>query len=412
MWADGLLCGRTDFSSPTTALCTGPGFSGADAESVHLDLSTLLSFDASEGDQRLPTPPSSMALSSGMDVDMAISLLHTLPGSDAAEPPAPLALDEALFDGLSCPSRPLQPGQQGLFASAAPAAASAVEVAAASPPSPAVPSPTSIAEVGEVTHQTSSEYEAAAESFRIALQEEPRADVEPALLLFHPAHEVPDRINATSPSRLATRARPGANFTVAVLLLGRCPRTGGWVRAAAPRDMRLRAQIWAKRRLPKKARQQRAAAAREFVPLSANPEGAPLLVCGSQAALACEGGHVDVRLRAGTAEASFEQLSLTCGSNAARSSKASAAARAWDWEYHMLVSEVRQEGAAAVPALMSRHITTDSNRSLTREKRRPDESSESSPVPPPSKRTCAQAPSCDASPHALQWLPTAVRSGA
>ena len=54
------------------------------------------------------------------------------------------------------------------------------------------------------------------------------------MLIFHPKFEVPDRINATSPSRLATRARPGANFTVAVQLVGLCPSTGAFMPAPAP----------------------------------------------------------------------------------------------------------------------------------------------------------------------------------
>ena len=241
--------------------------------------------------------------------------------------------------------------------------------------------------------QTSAQYAEMMESLRGSLSLTPSATLQPTALLFLPEHEVPDRINATSPSRLATRARPGANFTVAVQLVAKCPTSGASVAAVAQEDVRLRAQIWGKRRLPKKLRQKKNAGERAFVPLTTNPEGAPLLVSGASDATCSPEGFVDIMVKKGASIGTFDMLSLTCGSNAARSSKASAAARAWDWEYHMLVSQVLQnEGHDCLQPLMSRHITTDSNRSLTREKRKASDEGMAAPAGQPlCKKSCAAA---------------------
>jgi hypothetical protein len=137
-------------------------------------------------------------------------------------------------------------------------------------------------------------------------------------------------------------------------------------------------------------RQKRSTGERTFVPLTTNPEGSPLLVSGSTDTLSSTEGYVDIMVQEGSTMATFDLLSLTCGSNAARSSKASAAARAWDWEYHMLISQVLQnEEHVSLQSVMSRHITTDSNRSLTREKRKASDEGPVAPVgQPPSKKSC------------------------
>lgn len=358
MWADSMMSSGS-FAALAPQETPGPASFASVFSNSYVSQSEGL-------DQRdFSSPTSSPRFSHREDpITAAISLLDSLPSSDGPEAPSVMPMDPSLFESngmlSEAPTSPhndvyMVPARVNSFLSVTP---------------PVLSTEVSCGSHDSMLLQTSEEYAEMAANLRGNLSMGPSITLCPTALFFLPEHDVPDRINATSPSRLATRARPGANFTVAVQLVAKSPATGGYVAAVAPYDMRIRAQIWGKRRLPKKLRHKKAYGERAFVPLTTNPEGNPLLVSGASNAMACSDGYVDVVVKQGTDVATFNLLSLTCGSNAARSSSASAAARAWDWEYHLLVSQVLANGEQGLRPVMSRHITTDSNRSLTREKRK------------------------------------------
>lgn len=193
----------------------------------------------------------------------------------------------------------------------------------------------------------------------------------------------PDRVHATSPSRLVTHPRPGTPFECSVQLCAHCPTIGKYIPYPVESDITLSACIYGKRK-PKtgagKSHYNDYYMRRsDYVKLSHNPAGNPLMLRGNSSV-------IDVTIPKGKSTANFVNLSLTCGSNAARSRKALPAARGWDWDYHLLIRSETEK--FCIHSLMSKHLTTDSNRSQTREKRKLSELNEESveKASPPTKR--------------------------
>ena len=180
----------------------------------------------------------------------------------------------------------------------------------------------------------------------------------------------PDRIHATSPSRLSHNDKPGAPFGFSIQLVVYCPQLNKYVPYVAKQDIVFTASIYGKRK-PKTGLANPLGKCNEYVKLLLNPIGKSLLLHN--------GYEVSqATLKKGQHTLHFRGLALTCGSNAARSKKALAAARVWDWDYHLLVKCVTLN--VPVHSLMSKHLTTDSNRSLTREKRKRGDEAESEPI--------------------------------
>lgn len=175
----------------------------------------------------------------------------------------------------------------------------------------------------------------------------------------------PDRVHATSPSRLMTHPRPGTRFDCGVQLCAHCPTLGKYIPYTAEKNITLSACIYGKRKPKTGANKSNYndyyMRRSDYVKLTTNPTGAPLL-------LSSDSAIVDITIKKGESKANFNNLSLTCGSNAARSRKALPAARGWDWDYHLLIRCTSED--VCVHSLMSKHLTTDSNRSQTREKRK------------------------------------------
>merc|ERR1712063_42492 len=223
----------------------------------------------------------------------------------------------------------------------------------------------------------------------------------------------PERVHATSPSKLLSNPRAGAPFWCSVQLCAHCPSLSKYVALPAPEDITLSACIYGKRKLKTGAAKtqctDQSSRRSEYVKLPNNPAGKPLLVRG-------ESSTIETTLKQGESVAVFDSLSLTCGSNAARSPKALPAARNWDWDYHLLVKSNTE--ALCVHSLISKHLTTDSNRSQTCEKRKLSEleeegaiESESVPVkkqrlsPPVKAVESPEAPSSnDSSPSFMDPL--------
>ena len=191
----------------------------------------------------------------------------------------------------------------------------------------------------------------------------------------------PERVHATSPAKLVSNPRPGAPFKCSVQLCVHNPSINKYLPYEAETPIKLYASIFGKRK-PKTG------AGRthyndyymrrsDYVKLINNPVGKPLLVCG-------DSGIIETIIKKGESKASFDSLSLTCGSNAARSRKALPAARGWDWDYHLMIS-TDYEGIC-MHSLMSKQLTTDSNRSQTREKRKLSELDGIESAPEPKKR--------------------------
>lgn len=177
----------------------------------------------------------------------------------------------------------------------------------------------------------------------------------------------PDRVHATSPSKLGTphRGPRGGTFSFSVQLVT-CSENV-FVPYTATEDMTLVARIYGKSKYEKKL--DRACdpdrdGSNSFVFLEKNPIGNPLLMFDSSAEPV-----VSVVIAKGESIASFNNVVLTCGSNPARSASAPAAAKVWDWDYFLKIDVVRPSGSV-IRSLFSEHITTDSNRSQTREKRK------------------------------------------
>lgn len=181
----------------------------------------------------------------------------------------------------------------------------------------------------------------------------------------------PDRVHATSPSKLGSQPKPGGSFSFSVQLVT-CTENV-FMPYSATEDLVLTANVYGKSKSDKKTELDSSS----LVLLENNPIGKPLMI--SESGLSCV---VTAVLSKGESVATFKSVSLTCGSNPARSVNAPKAARIWDWDYYLRVNA--QKSGVIVRPLFSKHITTDSNRSQTREKRkRPDDSD----VLPPSKRS-------------------------
>jgi len=178
----------------------------------------------------------------------------------------------------------------------------------------------------------------------------------------------PDRVHATSPSKLGEGRRPGGTFHFSVELVAvRENQTFGPF--VATEDLVLQARIYGK----KKAKSTHSPRSEDEVicvdemkHLELNPIGKPLLVMESDPT----NSSVRVHLKKGESVANFSGVSLTCGSNAARSQNAPASARVWDWEYYLDISFTESESEISTKSVIPKHITTDSNRSQTREKRK------------------------------------------
>jgi len=198
----------------------------------------------------------------------------------------------------------------------------------------------------------------------------------------------PERVHATSPSKLLSNPRAGAPFWCSVQLCAHCPSLSKYVAIPASENITLSACIYGKRKLKTGAAKTQCpdqfSRRTEYVKLQNNPAGKPLLVRG-------ESGTIETVLKEGESVAVFDSLSLTCGSNAARSPKALPAARNWDWDYHLLIKSNME--SMCIHSLISKHLTTDSNRSQTREKRKLSElEEEGTPNPIPLKKQRVSSP--------------------
>jgi len=205
----------------------------------------------------------------------------------------------------------------------------------------------------------------------------------------------PDRVHATSPSKLSNTNKPGGTFSFSLQLVT-CFENS-FVPYPAPEDIDLVARIYGRTKSKNKNDEEPINSA-AYVLLEKNPIGKSLLAAES-------GNSVTATLCKGECVVTFSGVYLTCGSNPARSPSAPLAARDWDWDYFMKVEVTDQHKHAGAPirSLFSRHITTDSNRSQTREKRRrPNEM-----VFPPCKRN---APNCPIAPNFGIFQPHPVQS--
>lgn len=194
----------------------------------------------------------------------------------------------------------------------------------------------------------------------------------------------PERVHATSPARLLTHPRPGAPFTCSVQVCVHCPSLGKYIPFPVEEDLTLSACIYGKRKPKTGAGKNHYVdyymRRSDYVKLVSNPTGKPLLLSG-------ESDVIEIKIKKGESEGTFETLSLTCGSNAARSRNALPAARSWDWDYHLLIrSNSMDTSKFCIHSLMSKHLTTDSNRSQTREKRKLSECEEAQKSLPPAKK--------------------------
>jgi hypothetical protein len=199
----------------------------------------------------------------------------------------------------------------------------------------------------------------------------------------------PDRVHATSPSKLVGSSRPGTPFSFAAQLVAKCT-DGKFIPFPASYDIVLVASVYGRRKLKTGATKNsdKKITLENLVKLHLNPIGKPLMVSESSE----NGVGARAILKQGETWVTFDDISLTCGSNAARSQNATPAARVWDWDYHIVVEALNPQ--IPITAVISKHITTDSNRSQTREKRKreSDASPTFAPFPPQKKRALAQPP--------------------
>jgi len=183
----------------------------------------------------------------------------------------------------------------------------------------------------------------------------------PNALYFRWSVIPPERVHATSPSKLVESPRYGTPFTFAVQLVSQCTN-GKFIPYKAQTDIPIIAHIYGKRK--PKTGVKNTDKPSTLVKLELNPVGKPLMV--SESAITVPG--VSTMIKNGESCATFDGVSLTCGSNAARSQNAPAAARDWDWDYYIKVETVSDQ--FSIVPVVSKHITTDSNRSQTREKKK------------------------------------------
>lgn len=221
------------------------------------------------------------------------------------------------------------------------------------------------------------------------------------------SYSPPERVHATSPSKLLSNPRAGAPFWCSVQLCAHCPSLSKYVAFPAPENITFSASIYGKRKLKTGAARTQCAdqfsRRSEYVKLQNNPAGKPLLVRG-------ESATIETTLKKGESVAVFDSLSLTCGSNAARSPKALPAARNWDWDYHLLIKSNTE--SPCVHSLISKHLTTDSNRSQTREKRKLSElgEEETTPNPAPLKKQRVSTPSASVKEESPESTPSSAES--
>lgn len=195
----------------------------------------------------------------------------------------------------------------------------------------------------------------------------------------------PERVNAISPSKLNCGPRYyGTPFCFSVELVNKCSN-GKFIPFKAPKDIQLVANIYGKRKPKTGAKINEKSST--LVKLELNPVGKPLMV--SETELSTPG--VAATIKQGESTAIFERACLTCGSNAARSQSAPAAARIWDWDYYIKVEPVSVLNNSIV-SVVSKHITTDSNRSQTREKKKRDPLPGLVSPPPAKKRAIPYLP--------------------
>lgn len=186
----------------------------------------------------------------------------------------------------------------------------------------------------------------------------------------------PDRVHATSPSKLTGPHRPGGSFSFSVQLVAK--KDDSFIPCNANEDIVLCVRVFGRSKSKSKEEN---TSTKNLVLLENNPIGKPLLVNESSPSPV-----ITAVIGKGESIASFSGLSVTCGSNPARSKIAPEAARDWDWDYFLKI-EVQDGYGPVVEPIISHHITTDSNRSQTREKRkRPATCNDYSMFPPCKKQ--------------------------
>ena len=227
---------------------------------------------------------------------------------------------------------------------------------AVSKPPPAIP---------EVVSQSNQDdglsYEYVDNNYIADPTQEQVAKCNPNALYFRWSVIPPERVHATSPSKLVESPRYGTPFMFAVQLVSQCTN-GKFIPYKAQSDIPIIAHIYGKRKPKTGVKSTDKPSA--LVKLELNPVGKPLMV--SESAITIPG--VRTVIKHGESCATFDGVSLTCGSNAARSQTAPAAARVWDWDYYIKVEPASDHFSIA--PVVSKHITTDSNRSQTREKKK------------------------------------------
>ena len=208
------------------------------------------------------------------------------------------------------------------------------------------------------------------------------ADADTSMLYLRWVKAPPARVNATSPSQLVQSSKAGTTFSFSVQLVAKIA-DGKFIAMPATEDINLVATMYGIKKSKTSSKQYRADPKAEMVLLQNNPIGKPLLVSdGSK--------PVEATIKKNESSTNFDNISLSCGSNAARSPNAPPAARVWDWDYYMKVSSKNSE--INVRPLVSNTIATDSNRSQTREKRKRESANMNSNIPDPKKQKLGCSP--------------------
>lgn len=194
-------------------------------------------------------------------------------------------------------------------------------------------------------------------------------------LFFRWLKSPPKRVNAVSPSKLQESSKPGSVFSLSLEVIAFSD--GCFVPCTFVDDMIFVVQPCGRKRQKEKGKILPVKSG-DLVVLDKNPIGKPLLIEESKE----NSTTILSVLKKGESIFSFDNLTLTCGSNAARSKNAPDSARKWDWDYYLKVEPLLSSSTTEIRPIISDLVTTDSNRSQTREKRkRPFED-----VLPPAKR--------------------------
>lgn len=208
------------------------------------------------------------------------------------------------------------------------------------------------------------------------------AEADSSMLYLRWIKAPPPRVNATSPAQLAQSQKIGTTFSFSVQLVARIA-DGKFIVMPATEDINIVATMYGIKKSKTTTKQYRADPKAEMVLLQNNPIGKPLLVLdGSK--------PVEGTIKKNESSINFDNLSLSCGSNAARSPNAPPAARVWDWDYYMQVSSKNSE--IKLRPLLSNTIATDSNRSQTREKRKRESANMNNSIPDPKKQKLGCSP--------------------